>query len=857
MLIAGRFVLEAEAGRGGMGIVHRALDRTTGCAVALKVLRKADAAALRRFAREAEVLGKLQHPDIVRCIAHGEGEDGEPYLALEWIDGESLQAHLVRAVEAGERLPIADVLELGQRLAGALEAAHAVGIVHRDVKPSNILLAGGSLRQPKLVDFGIVRTGSAEHATTTGTVLGTVGFMAPEQARGDENLDGRADLFSLGCVLFRCLTNRDAFAGPDPVAVISRLLMHKPPSVSELRPDVPHELDLLVARLLAKERERRPASAAEVKRALARIDAAQLGETQGSRIAAAPSTKGRRPLWLAAIAVAVGILGVALGLRAWRLPPAPQPVAPPVPTLLTDHATSPSCSPPAAEAYASALRSMHEGRWDESGRLLDQAWEADNACPQVALRRFLAVYNVMPLHVQRERLHDAMRFRDALSARDRLVLDALGKSVTQGRSDDSVTHLLDELVRQYPNDTEVLMLGATHGKLEVARGPEDLEAAVEGFRNAAKIDPKYSDAWQMMGEALAQLGREDESDEAFAQCLRVSPASVDCMALRIEALQRRGKCEGAVEQARQKTSWEPAESSPYALLADTLAGAHAAREAIEEVLVLRWNRLPPSSREETRLLETAHLEAWNGHFDVALRTAEKVAPYLANSTDPEKHWADALLRVEALLETGDVARATREAVAVLRRKDAWGPNPLRGLKMASAEPWLLAAALRGGKLSRSEWRDATKAWDRANEEVLSPFDRWAFTWGAAVGPSLDAAEAMAAAPTERPGDVMRDFRLTWREGIVDGYAGRITMEANDVARAMPLLERAARGCHGMRYPFFEVRVHLWLGMAREKRGDTAGACSAYRGVLDRWGKATPRSVTAIEAEKRRRALACK
>ncbi|WP_394844383.1 protein kinase [Pendulispora brunnea] len=859
MLIADRFVLEEEAGRGGMGVVHRAFDRTTGRRVALKVLRNTESSALRRFAREAEVLGKLEHPDIVRCIAHGEDENGEPYLALEWIDGESLLIRLTRAAAEEERLPVADVLELGQRLAGALDAAHAVGIVHRDVKPSNILLAGGSLRAPKLADFGIVRAKSGsdtpvEQATTTGTVLGTVGYMAPEQARGEADLDGRADLFSLGCVLFRCLTNRDAFAGTDPVAVISRLLMHKPPSVSEFRPDVPHELDTLVARLLAKERERRPASAAEVKRALARIDAALLGETQDSRTAP-PPTKSRRPLWLAAIAMAVGILGAAIALRTRRPSPTP-PVVGPVPVLLTDHKAAPSCVPQAAEAYARALRSMHEGRWDEAGRLFDQAWQADSACPQVAFRRFLSAYTQAPLYVQRERLRDAMRLRDALVVRDRLLLDALGMAVTQGHTDENVTHLLDELVRQYPNDAEVLVLSAVHGRMEAPRDSADLEAAVEGLRKATQIDPKYSDAWQMKGAALAKLGREDESDEAFAQCLRASPASVDCMAARIDGLQRHAKCADAAELARQKASWEPGESRPYEHLAEALVGAHAAREAIDEVLILRWNRLPPSSRDEVRLLETEQLEAWDGHFDVALRTAEQLAPYLANSADPEKRWANALLTVDALLETGNVARATQEAMMVLRRKDGWGPSPLHAFKMAAAEPWLLAAALRGGKLTVSEWRSATKAWERANEEAIGPFDRWVLAWGAAVGPSLAPAEAMAAAPTERSGKILRDFRSAWQEGIVDGYAGRIMMEAGDVTRAMPLLEAAARGCQGMRYPFFGVRIHLWLGMAKEKQGDTAGACSAYRTVLDRWGKATPRSVTAIEAEKRRRALAC-
>ncbi|WP_394822815.1 serine/threonine-protein kinase [Pendulispora albinea] len=270
-VFADRFLIEKEAGVGGMGIVYRALDRVSAGPVALKVLRRTEPSTIKRFATEAGALENLDHPAVVRYVAHGVSEEGEPYLAMEWIEGESLHVRLARASAEGTLLAVRDVLELGQRVAGALAAAHALGIVHRDVKPNNILLVEGDLARAKLADFGIARADFATHVTTSGVILGTVGYMAPEQARGATDLDGRADLFALGCVLFRCLTNKNVFEGPEPMAMLAKLLLHEAPRVGELRPGVPAALEDLVAKLLARERDNRPASALDVLAELARI----------------------------------------------------------------------------------------------------------------------------------------------------------------------------------------------------------------------------------------------------------------------------------------------------------------------------------------------------------------------------------------------------------------------------------------------------------------------------------------------------------------------------------------------------------------------------------------------------------
>ena len=198
-LLDGRFELAEVAGSGGMGTVYRALDRASGAVVALKLLHKVDARAQARFDREARALSRMEHPRIVRYATHGVAPTGEPYLAMEWLSGESLAARLSR-----QELRVEESVALARAVADALGAAHARGIVHRDIKPSNLFLVDGVLDRVKVIDFGIAQLpDTTSRLTQTAAVVGTLGYMAPEQARGDhETLDARADIFSLGCVLF-------------------------------------------------------------------------------------------------------------------------------------------------------------------------------------------------------------------------------------------------------------------------------------------------------------------------------------------------------------------------------------------------------------------------------------------------------------------------------------------------------------------------------------------------------------------------------------------------------------------------------------------------------------------------------
>ncbi|MEP7121597.1 MAG: protein kinase [Byssovorax sp.] len=262
-VIDDRFEIERFAGRGGMGAVYRAVDRARRVPVAVKMLGSVARTDLTRFAREAQILAELRHPGIVRYVAHGETGEGQPYLAMEWLEGVDLDEHL-----GGGPLDAAESVTLARNVADALGAAHRLGVVHRDIKPSNLFLQGGAVDRVKLLDFGIARSTSSLSMTRTGLVVGTPGYISPEQARGVRAIDARADVFALGCVLFSCLTARPAFLADDVISLLAKVIVETAPRVSELWPEVPPGLDALIARMTALDPEARPRDGAEVARAL-------------------------------------------------------------------------------------------------------------------------------------------------------------------------------------------------------------------------------------------------------------------------------------------------------------------------------------------------------------------------------------------------------------------------------------------------------------------------------------------------------------------------------------------------------------------------------------------------------------
>jgi serine/threonine-protein kinase len=269
-LLGGRFLVGDLIGEGGMGAVYAGVDQLTHARVAIKIVQATSTRtldALRRFAREAAAAAAITHPAVVRMIDIDISDDGLLFQVQELIDGEPLSRMAKHAWSPG------DAARLGVVLCDALAAAHAVGVIHRDVKPDNIMLTSGPPGL-KLLDFGVAKLYAAVHGhgpdamTRTGMILGTPAYMAPEQAVGDPEVTDRADVYAVGVILFRLLSERPPFEAESPREIMMIRLLDDAPSVRAFRPSVPESLALLVDRCLARRPDDRP-SAAELGRQLA------------------------------------------------------------------------------------------------------------------------------------------------------------------------------------------------------------------------------------------------------------------------------------------------------------------------------------------------------------------------------------------------------------------------------------------------------------------------------------------------------------------------------------------------------------------------------------------------------------
>ncbi len=318
--LAGRYTVERELGRGGMAAVFLARDLRHDRLVALKVLHPELAMSIGtdRFAREIRFAARLQHPHILSVHDSGDvpGTGGQPTLlwfSMPYVDGESLRERLVR----DRQLPLAEALRITREVADALDYAHRQGLIHRDIKPENILLSGG---HALVADFGVARAlapGTGEHAALTGTglAIGTPAYMSPEQATGDQSLDHRSDIYSLGCVLYEMLAGEAPFAGPTAQVILARVLTEAPRPLRSVRPGVPPVIEKIVAGAIARSPADRYPSVAEFSREL-EAAAAQITTPGGGTLVSPPPVRRRRVPLLALLGIGF-LLGIGV-LFAWR-----------------------------------------------------------------------------------------------------------------------------------------------------------------------------------------------------------------------------------------------------------------------------------------------------------------------------------------------------------------------------------------------------------------------------------------------------------------------------------------------------------------------------------------------------------
>ena len=499
-------VLE-EVARGGAGVVLRAHDPAAGREVALKVLLAAGSSASRaRFRREAHVLARLSHPHVVSVHAAGEHE-GRPYLVLDYVRGRSLAERLRR----GGPLDPDDALALGVKLAGALEHAHGLGVLHRDLKPDNVLIDEAG--EPRLTDFGLAKQleDATQRLSQSGFLLGTPGFWPPEQARGELTRIGPAsDVYGLGATLYACLTGEPPCRGANLAEHVIAALEQRPTPPSRLRPVMDRDLERIVLRCLEKEPAQRYPSMAALGAALSALAAGQRGE-------------GRRPAWLApALAVALG--GLALAALALLLPRPPRAAeVAPQPTPAATKAPLPARTPTASATPTSAraaradrrrreraARLASQGRFGqgvgnlrEAARLYDQALELDPECATALIGRGELYYS--------DRLDD----KDVARAEE-----LLRRGVALAPGDARGLVLLGNLLRRTERSAE----------------------AIQVLTRACELAPDNHDVWRRRGDAYQA---QQDWDRAVADyerslaCEIVDPAIHRKVRLILRALRQR------------------------------------------------------------------------------------------------------------------------------------------------------------------------------------------------------------------------------------------------------------------------------------------------------------------------------
>ncbi len=500
--LSDRYRLDRELGPGGMATVYLAHDLKLGRDVALKVLRPELAAVLgpERFLREIRLTARLQHPHILPVFDSGD-DAGQLWYTMPFVVGESLRQRLSRE----HRLALDEAFRIAREVADALGHAHAQGVVHRDIKPENILL---SAHHALVADFGIAKpTRSAgEQLTEAGLSVGTAAYMSPEQAAGEADLDGRSDLYSLGCVLYEMLTGEPPHGGPTAQAIIAKRMTLPPPTARTLRPNLPETVDRALQRVLATVPGDRFGAAEEFAAALGVTETGNPSSPTGSgsiAAALASAAPGRRRSIVAAAIILLLVAGLA---TTWKLC-CPRPGS----SLTNSVATFPFRVPdPTLGVYKEGLVDLLAGAMDGAGgiraigaRTSLKRWYADvgkegegddKAVSRVAHglgARYALTGAVIPIGGGRVRL--AAELSD-------LVADSILHAAAEGPPDSLALlaqRVATELVRRIAGPSARLVSGGPFA----TRSLEALKAYLEGER--AFREARYPEAIKAFDHAVA------------------------------------------------------------------------------------------------------------------------------------------------------------------------------------------------------------------------------------------------------------------------------------------------------------------------------------------------------------------
>jgi eukaryotic-like serine/threonine-protein kinase len=910
-----RYIIEAPLGQGGMGEVYRAYDPRLRRNLALKVLtlgeEGADPAighvAAERVLREARNAAALDHPNAVSVFDVGEVH-GRPYIAMELVKGLPLRDYIGDpAVPYDRRVRwLVDV-------ARALSAAHERGLVHRDVKPENVMVRDDGVI--KVLDFGIAKqmlldkeprtaiaaasagtapTLRAGSETIRGAMLGTPRYFAPEQVTGDP-VDGRTDQFAWGVMAYELLHGRppwDEQKGVMPM--LNAISTLEPPSLARLVPNLPSAVARTVTIALSKQPQRRFQRMSEIVAALEPFEAnsmrsiplspvtskrdSKIAELETARAPLAlddehpapedepeapppsqrlapPPTPPRRGWLLGTMIAAMSVVVVVAAVRGnppaqAKLPTTANLLAP-APTAVTDLPPPTSSNAEAVAAYRAAMQAFRDGTFGATRDSLARAVALDPSMAAAHLR--LAIFGSLVEGDEPEAKKSyrrASQFRGFLTERDKLLLEALEPYFQRDPSEPTeCERRLRAVAERFPDDAE---LWYYVGWIRYDYGK--LSSALEAFERAIKLDQKFALAWANKGGIEAYLGDYDRALKSLDQCLEISPQATESLWYRTLIFEQEGACAREEADARRWIVKDADDFFAYAVLARALDAEGRPREAVVAVLEQKWAHLAPSLRPRREILDRAYIDVLNGDFDAAEKGAFELERVVAGEPGAAAHADPARLLVEIYRETGRDAAARKVADRYVKRRDAWEPAHRvdDGAIESDPIPQMLGVLRHTGGLDEAGFRQKRQEWLNVWETktVESFFPYvWVYAYALPAETPDEAREALAALPKYSPLPAFLPQTL----GVA--HIGQTYLRAGQLDEALPYLKKAAASCVALYRPFTHTQVHRSLGDALAAKGDRAGACAAYQVVVGRWGK-DARSVTAQAARAGRAKLRC-
>jgi serine/threonine protein kinase/Flp pilus assembly protein TadD len=641
------YQIEALLGQGGMGIVYRVRQFRLNRVVALKMILASHYVrpnALARFLGEAESIARIQHANIVQIHEVGI-HDGNPYFSMEYVAGGNLADHLKIKL-----VPVRRAADLVQTLARAVHAAHEVGIVHRDLKPANILLTGEGV--PKITDFGLAKRLHCDPGLTdTGAILGTPGYMAPEQAQGTQKvIEPAADIYALGAILFELLTGRPPFLAETLMETVSLVINQEPPPPSRFQPKLPRDLDTICQKCLQKQPGKRYGSAEDLADELRRF-------LEGKPIQARPVSRAeriwrwcrRRPKDVAVLVAAALVLCTGLGAGIW---------------IALERVVGRE-----REARANLARS-HYMR-GESSHSLDTR---------------IAEYK------------EAIRLKpDYAEAHDRL-----GDVLLRTGQTDKALLAYQEAVHLKPDYAEG---HADVGNVLEIKGR--LEEAVVAYRRATELQPNNAKWRNALGGVLEQTGQLDEAIVAYRKAIELNPQNANLYPDLANAVRKKGRLAEAVALYRKATELQP--DNPKCR--NALGGVLEDAGCLDEAILAYRKAIELNVRNAYLYPDLGNALRKKGQLDQALGTYRMAIHLQPNFVEAHKGLADILID-EARL---DEAISAYRGALVLDPKDAFINCSLgRALQKNGCVQDALVALRRGHELASKDphWAYPSEAWLR-------------------------------------------------------------------------------------------------------------------------------------------------